>query len=81
MCHSFGICYKESLSPVCPGNSVSTRVEIVGGFGDVLDYGCKFWVKLDYFYLLVSELDYFVLRRKVLNEKTSSNFHPERKKT
>ena len=44
VCISFGICHKDSLSPVRAGDSVGTRVGILGGFGNVLDSSCKFWV-------------------------------------
>ena len=44
MCDTFGICDKDTLSPVGPGNAVCTRVEIIGGLRDVLDCSHKFWV-------------------------------------
>ena len=44
MCDTFGICDKNTLSPVGTGNSVGTRVGIVGRLGNVLDCSHKFWV-------------------------------------
>ena len=44
MCDTLGICGKDTLSPVTSGNTICTRVEIIGGLRNVLDCCYKLWM-------------------------------------